>query len=128
MDDDPNEEFDRIVKGLDFDLPFPQDVPEPEPAPEPEPVPEPESLDDVDYRHPVPPPPKPFHRGRTLSWTAIIGGPMLMMVATVLGFVLPRTIVYGIALIFVAAAIYLVSQLPEHGPGHPDSPDDGAEL
>ncbi len=34
----------------------------------------------------------------------------------------------GAVLTFVAAAIYLVSQLPEHGPSRPDWPDDGAVL
>ena len=41
---------------------------------------------------------------------------------------LPKSVLLGIGLTFVAGSIYLISQLPEYGPGRPDWPDDGAAL
>lgn len=62
------------------------------------------------------------------AWAAVLGGPTLMVLATLVGILLPRPAVLAAALIFVAAVIYLISQLPEHGPSRPDWPDDGAVL
>ena len=45
-----------------------------------------------------------------------------------IGEILPRPMLAGAVLIFVAGAIYLISQLPEHGPSRSDWPDDGAVL
>lgn len=128
---EPKDEFDRIVEGLELDLSFTEEIvpePEPEPAPpRPDPVDE-YDADEVAYRIPPPRTPHPPSRARMAAWIVIVCGPMLMVAATVAGLVLPRPVVVAASLIFVAAVIYLISRLPEHGPSHPDWPDDGAVL
>lgn len=126
------DDFDRIVEGLELNLEFPDEVPEPEPVDPPlvwsddtEPV-EPEQ--EPFYRKVEPARLRPRRRGVTLAWIALAGAPLLLVVATMIGEILPRPMLAGAVLIFVAAAIYLVSQLPEHGPGRRDWPDDGAVL
>jgi hypothetical protein len=123
------EEFDRIVEGLDLDLSFAE-----EPVTEtPVPV-DPGTSDDVDpqdepfYRQVESAPLIPRRRGIVLGWAGVVGAPMLLVLATVAHVFLPRSIVAGAALIFVASAIYLFLQLPEHGPSRRDWPDDGAVL
>jgi hypothetical protein len=146
---DKPDDFDEIVQRLDLDLPFPDDaVSEERPKREPEhpsvrrhrrsePPPEaeadePESFDDMPdepfYRKVPPAPIRPRHRGRTLAWIAVLCSPMSIIVFTVAQVWLPKSVMLGIGLTFVAGSIYLISQLPEHGPGRPDWPDDGAEL
>ncbi|GAA3535540.1 hypothetical protein GCM10022234_35390 [Aeromicrobium panaciterrae] len=124
------DDFDRIVEGLDLNLEFPDEVPEPEPV-----TPAPTWSDDAEpvdeepfYRKVEPTPLRPRRRGVALAWVALAGAPLLLVIATVMGEILPRPMLVGAVLIFVAAAIYLVSQLPEHGPGRSDWPDDGAVL
>ncbi len=126
-----NDDFDKIVEGLELDLEFPEHIPAPEPA-----DPTPTSSDDTApveqqvpfYRQVEPVPLRPRRRGVAVAWTALAGAPLLLVVATMIGEILPRPMLAGAVLIFVAAAIYLVSQLPEHGPSRPDWPDDGAVL
>ncbi|TXL62817.1 hypothetical protein [Aeromicrobium terrae] len=127
---EPDDEFDEIVQGLDLDLSFPDDPPRPPPAaaPSPEPVDFDDLPDEPFYRRVTPPPPRPPHRGRTAAWIAVLGSPVAIMLATFLHVWLARPVLLGIGLIFVAGAIYLISQLPEHGPSRPDWPDDGAAL
>jgi hypothetical protein len=124
------EEFDRIVEGLDLDLSFadepvaepPVAVPQPA-APRVEPAEDEQFYRLVDNRPIV-----PRRRGILLAWAGVIGAPMLLVLATVAHVFLDRPIVAGAALIFVASAIYLFLQLPEHGPSRRDWPDDGAVL
>ena len=147
---DKPDDFDEIVQRLDLDLPFPDDA-DPdgpparehfehpsvrrhrraEPSPEAE-ADEPESFDDMPdepfYRKVQPAPFRPRHRGRTLAWIAVLCSPMSIIVFTVAQVWLPKSVMLGIGITFVAGAIYLISQLPEHGPARPDWPDDGAEL
>ncbi len=141
MADQPDD-FDEIVQNLDLDLSFPD-----EPAREPqhpsvrrhhrdahaeaEPE-EPVAFDDMPdepfYRRVEPASIWPRHRGRTLAWLAVLGAPLAIIVFTVAHVWLPKSVLLGIGLTFVAGAIYLISQLPENGPGRPDWPDDGAAL
>lgn len=126
------DDFDRIVEGLDLDLTFPD-----EPG---DPLPDPDDLrhrtDDVDptpteepfYRRVDPTPVVPRHRGVLLAWIGVIGAPLALVLATVGQVFLDRPLVAGAVLIFVASAIYLFLQLPEHGPSRRDWPDDGAVL
>jgi hypothetical protein len=135
---EPDDEFDEIVQGLDLDLSFPDDPPPPEtPSRDTGRGAGPWAADDTDfddlpdepfYRRVTPPPPRPLHRGRAAAWVAVLGSPVAIMLATFLHVWLARPVLLGIALIFVAGAIYLISQLPEHGPSRPDWPDDGAAL
>ena len=137
MADQPDD-FDEIVQRLDLDLEFP----EPEhpsvrrhrraeqPA-EDEPD-EPVSFDDMPdepfYRKVPPTPIRPRHRGRTLAWIAVMGSPLAIVLFTLAHVWLPKSVLLGIGFTFVAGSIYLISQLPEHGPARPDWPDDGAAL
>ena len=125
------DDFDKIVEGLDLNLEFPDEVPEPEAVNPPlvwsddtEPVEEQEPF----YRKVEPTPLRPRRRGVAVAWVALAGAPLLLVFATMAGEILPRPMLAGAVLIFVAAAIYLVSQLPEHGPSRRDWPDDGAVL
>lgn len=139
--DSPDDEFRRIVEGLDLDFSA-MDEADARRARERAAAdadaldadPWDDELDDVDddeepaYRHPAPPPPRPADRRRMLGWAGTLGGPTVLVVATVLGLRLPQTVVLGAALIFVAGAVVLVSTLPGYGPSHRDFPDDGAVL
>lgn len=140
------DEFDDIVKRLDLDWSDPGFItaeesstdddwdrePAPEPEPETEHVPElDETSDPVDeqfYRRVPERPARPLHRGRVLAWSGVLGSPVLLLVCTVLDVWVSRQLVLGAGLIVVAGSIYLISQLPEHGPSRRDWPDDGAAL
>jgi hypothetical protein len=142
---DQQDDFDEIVRRLDLDIPFPNESgPETPPAREPEHPSvrrhrhedeEPVELDDLPddqddqfYRRVPPAPIRPHHRGRSLAWAAVLGSPLAIAVATVFQIWLPKSVLLGIGFTFVAGSIYLISQLPEHGPGRPDWPDDGAAI
>lgn len=114
MAEGSGDEFDRIVEGLDFELELAAE--EPVPA---SPVVHPSGATEN-----MPP---QNHR-RAFAWGAVLGAPLLLILATLSDWLVPRPLVAVAALIFVAGSIYLISQLPEHGPGHPDWPDDGAVL
>ncbi|WP_019146361.1 hypothetical protein [Aeromicrobium massiliense] len=140
-DQDPSDdEFRRLVEGLDLDFSAMDEADarrareravEP-PAEEPT-VDEPWELDDEPdddafYRHPEPPPARRADPRRQLGWTGLLGGPAVLVIGTLLGVNLPQAVVLGAVLIFVAAAVVLVSTLPGYGPSHRDFPDDGAVL
>jgi hypothetical protein len=132
------DDFDKIVEGLDLDLSFVDEPQEPadEPAEEPEPAWSPLTDDEVDdadteepfYRKVEPTPLMPRRRGVLLAWAGVLGAPLALVLATISGVYLDRPIVAAASLIFVGAAIYLILQLPEHGPSRKDWPDDGAVL
>jgi hypothetical protein len=129
---DHDDDFDRIVEGLDLDLSFPDEPADPAPQP---PVLrwEPEDPDRVDqdepfYRRVEPTPLVPRRRGLLLAWIGLAGAPLTLVLATVSHVFLDRPVLAGAVLIFVASATYLFLQLPEHGPGRRDWPDDGAVL
>ena len=125
------DDFDRIVEGLDLDLSFidePLDDPEPAPSPAPAPAEAPTGEDEAFYRQVDAAPLIPRRRDIVLAWAGVIGAPLALVLATVAHVFLDRAVVAGAALIFVASAIYLFLQLPEHGPSRRDWPDDGAVL
>ena len=125
-DPDP---FDEIVEHLDLDwnVADAEAVPPVEP-PAPPPVvindPEAEPL----YRHIEAREPVPHRPGVLLAWLGILSGPVVIMLAGLTHFIVPRPLLLGLALVFVASAVYLISQLPERGPAEPWWPDDGAQL
>jgi len=133
------EEFDRIIEGLDLDLGFLDDPSQSEPEPEPEPKPErPASVEyggssarspDVDeefYRRVDLGPRPPWRRNVILTWIGVLGSPLALLLSSVVGILVPRSIVAALTLVFIASAIYLISQLPDRNPG--DDPDDGAVV
>jgi hypothetical protein len=123
-DPDP---FDEIIRNLDLDLPFPESVEQPKPASAPSP-PVSEPGDDQFYRRVEPRQPTHHNPRVLLAWLGVLAGPVAIMVTSSLQVVLPRPVLLGAGLLFVACAIYLFSQLPERGPGEPWWPDDGAQL
>ena len=137
------DDFDEIVQHLNFDLSFPEEQPEhpsvrrhrrparPETGSEvghDEPVAFDDMPDDQFYRRVEPTPIRPRHKGRTFAWIAVLGSPLAIVLFTLAHVWLPKSVLLGIGFTFVAGAIYLISQLPEYGPGQPDWPDDGAAL
>ncbi len=136
--DSSDDEFRRLVEGLDLDFSAmdeadarrARDRAEAERAAaleDDDPWDEPDD-DEAFYRHPAPPAPHPPDRKRVIGWAGTLGGPALLVLATVLGLDLPQAVVLGAVLIFVAGAVVLVSTLPGYGPSHRDFPDDGAVL
>ena len=143
---DQQDDFDEIVRRLDIDIPFPDEPPAREPEhpsvrryrrPDTTPDDEideaelddmPDDQDDQFYRRVPPPPLRPHHRGRTLAWIAVLGSPLAIVVATIFQIWLAKSVLLALAFTFVAGSIYLISQLPENGPGPPDWPDDGAAI
>ena len=129
------DDFDKIVEGLELDLSFIDESPEPADE-EPEPAWSPRTDDEIDaaddeepfYRKVEPTPLVPRRRSVLLAWIGVLGAPLSLVVATMSGVVLDRPIVAAASLTFVGAAIYLILQLPEHGPSRKDWPDDGAVL
>lgn len=127
------DDFDKIVEGLDLDLSFIDETPEPvdeEPTWSPLTDDEIDAADDEEpfYRKVEPTPLIPRRRNVLLAWIGVLGAPLSLVVATLSGVVLDRPIVAAASLTFVGAAIYLILQLPEHGPSRRDWPDDGAVL
>jgi hypothetical protein len=125
-DPDP---FDEIVRNLDLEIDFPEDS---APAPSPQPV-HPSvasTVDDDDkfYRRVEPRPVTPRSPRVLFAWLGVIGSPICIMVTSLMNMIMPRPILLGCGLVFVAGAIYLIAQLPERGPGEPHWPDDGAQL
>ena len=129
------DEFDRIVEGLDLDLGFLEEEPEPE---DPDLDGEEERAagvayiassarspdEDEEFYRRVDFTPRPWRRNVTLAWIGILGSPTILVLCTIVGILAPRSIVAALCLVFIASAIYLISQLPD---GHPDDgPDDGA--
>ena len=129
------DDFDDIVQRLDLELSFPDDPPSapavrhPSQQDEPhDPADDPDPVDEQFYRRVPQGPARPWHRGRVLAWAGVAGSPTALVLATLAGVWVGRAVLLCAGLTFVAGAIYLVSQLPEHGPAQRDWPDDGAEL
>ena len=76
----------------------------------------PDVVEEQFYRRVDPPAPHGWKRGTTAAWVGVVGSPSSLVVLTVLGFTAPRALVVALSLVFVASAIYLIAQLPEHGP------------
>ena len=122
----PDDPFDEIVRRLDLNVNFPEAAPEPTPAPAP--AHDPDEDDEPFYRQVPPRAPRHLKLPHLLAWLGIVGGPVTIMLASLVHFILPRPMLLGVALLFVASAVYLIAQLPERGPGEPWWPDDGAQL
>jgi hypothetical protein len=118
--------FDEIVRNLDLDLSFPEPAATPEPAPA---VAAPTEPDDDQFYRRVEPHPPAHHNPRVLlAWLGILSGPIAIMITSSLHLIMPRPVLLGAGLTFVACAIYLIAQLPERGPSEPWWPDDGAQI
>lgn len=127
-DPDP---FDEIVRNLDLDpdLDFPEPMPTPAPARQPtHPSAASAVQDDQFYRRVEPRPVLPRNPRILAAWLGVIVTPLGIMASSVLNLIMPRPVLLGCGLVFVASAIYLIAQLPERGPGEPYWPDDGAQL
>ena len=127
-DPDP---FDEIVRHLDLDIPFPDHVEIPRPAASeqpPTPAQPPAPSDDQFYRRIPRRDPTPKNPRILFAWLGVIGGPAAIMMFGVLHLIMPRPVLLGVGLVFVASSIYLIAQLPERGPAEPNWPDDGAQL
>lgn len=129
------DEFDKIVEGLDLGLSFPAEPADPAPdqadrpaADAPDDEPDRTRPEEEFYRRVEPAPLIPRKRNLAWAWAGVVGTPLLLVLATLAGQFLDRTVLAAAALIFVASATYLFLQLPEHGPGRRDWPDDGAVL
>jgi hypothetical protein len=120
--------FEEIVRHLDLDLSFPEPERAPEPPPQRAPKQRTPAPDEEFYRKVSTPPPRHMKHSHLMAWLGIIGGPVTIMLASMAHVILPRPVLLAIALLFVAGAIFLISQLPERGPAEPDWPDDGAQL
>jgi len=125
-DPDP---FDEIVRNLDLDLDFTEPAPTPAPHPQPA-LPSAASTEEDDqfYRRVEPRPVVPHNPRILLAWLGVLAGPICIMVISAVHLIMPRPVLLGCGLVFVASAIYLIAQLPERGPGEPYWPDDGAQL
>lgn len=125
---DERDEFDKIVAGLELSLP--DDLP-PQPAERAE-VFDPRMSDPVDeaeveHFEPAPVPPGPvLSPSERLACAALVGGPALLLVATVIGWQLPRWLSGAIVLGFVAAMVLLIAHRGNHH--RDDDPDHGAVL
>lgn len=125
---DHDDDFDRIVEGLQLDLSFPDEPADPVPQPSDPRRAEPVEEQEPFYRRVEPTPLVPRRRGVLLAWIGLAGAPLTLVLATLSHVFLDRPLLAGAVLIFVASATYLFLQLPEHGPGRRDWPDDGAVL
>ncbi|MGH3354451.1 MAG: hypothetical protein ACRDOJ_01050 [Nocardioidaceae bacterium] len=91
-------------------------------APEPHPL----VRDDEDHFVPEPPPPPPdIDLISRLAWAGVFGGPILLLVATLLTWVPPRAVVLVCVLGFVGGIVTLVLRMKD---GPPDDPDNGAVV
>ena len=115
MADQPDD-FDEIVQNLDLDLSFPDDPPR-APAPEraasparrrtPKPRPRSRSRSTTcrtsrSTGRSSPPRSGRSHRGRTLAWVAVLGSPLAIVLFTLAHVWLPKSVLLGIGLTFVA--------------------------
>lgn len=117
--------------------------PEPEPEPEPDHPPgppraQPTPTDGLnteatwdDEGHFVPPTPPPVMPPRDLvarlAWGGLVGGPVLLLVAVVLGIALPTEAMMICSLGFVGGLVTLIVRLKDRGDDG-FGPDDGARL
>ena len=134
------DEFDRIVEHLDLDLSFPDEYTPAEDDPSDEELDRrraeiqatwsrsPDPVEDEHFYRRVEMPARQLRLGLLLAWSAIVAGPLVMTLATLSAYILPRSVLVALTLLFLAGAVYLFNQLPERGAADPDSPDDGAVL
>jgi len=76
----------------------------------------------------VPPEPPPLPRGdlvSRLAWAGVLGGPLLLLLATLAWPSMPQWMLLGSLAAFVGGFVTLVSRMPARPP---DDPDDGAVV
>ncbi|MDP9417472.1 MAG: hypothetical protein M3P48_06495, partial [Actinomycetota bacterium] len=80
--------------------------------------------------HFVPPPPPPLPRVdlvTRLAWLAVLGGPLVLLLATALGYDLGRSGAAVAVAAFVAGFVTLVARMKDRSPDDHDG-DDGAVV
>ncbi|PSK90571.1 hypothetical protein CLV63_122105 [Murinocardiopsis flavida] len=83
-----------------------------------------------DEEHYVPPPPPPLPRGdlvSRLSWGGLFGGPIVLLVSTLLGQRLPDIVAFLAVAAFIGGFIVLVVRMGDRPP-RDSGPDDGAVI
>ncbi len=96
----------------------------------PTPATPPESPPGADDDHYVPPPPPPLPRLDPLSkgaWVALFGGPGYLLIAVMLGWVVPGWAAFAAVAAFVGGFATLVVRMGER-PQRDSGPDDGAVV
>ncbi len=81
-----------------------------------------------DEGHYVPPHPPPLPRPTGLvgaAWVGLLGGPLLLLVATVLGWRLPTLLTAAAVVGFVGGLVFLIARMDNRGPG---GWDNGAQV
>lgn len=81
--------------------------------------------------HYVPPTPPPLPRPVGVvgaAWVALLGGPIVLLVATVLGWDLPAVVTAACVLGFVGGLVFLIAQLDDGSRDGPDGWDNGAQV
>ncbi|MFS0884772.1 hypothetical protein [Aeromicrobium sp. 179-A 4D2 NHS] len=63
-----------------------------------------------------------------LAWFVVIGGPAVLLLASMASLRPPAPVVGLVIAAAVAGVVYLIARLPDRGPSNPDWPDDGAAL
>jgi hypothetical protein len=84
--------------------------------------------DDEDDEGYVPPDPPPIPRGDLvvrIAWTAVLGGPLFLLVAALTWQDLPAFLLFIALLAFIGGFVTLVARMPAE---RPDDPDDGAVV
>ncbi len=86
----------------------------------------PAAPDDEDHYVPPHPPPLPRPTGLVgAAWVGLLGGPLLLLVATVLGWRLPTLLTGAAVLGFVGGLVFLIARMDNRGPG---GWDNGAQV
>ncbi|MGH1562651.1 hypothetical protein [Mumia sp. DW29H23] len=146
-----DEEFERIVAGLELSLPELDTPAEADEKPEPREGSDSHDLlepqhgvfqprwsdavageddddpwDEGDFVPPVPEPLPPGDRWTRLAWAALIGGPVLLFALAVIGAPVPGVIPGAAVVAFVVALVVLLVRRGDHDRG--DDPDHGAVI
>ena len=93
--------------------------------------PQPDDSQPNDDGHYVPPAPPPLPRPVGVvgaAWVALLGGPIVLLVATVLGWDLPTVVTAACVLGFVGGLVFLIAQLDDGSRDGPDGWDNGAQV
>lgn len=85
--------------------------------------------DDEGHYVPPPPPPLPRPAGAVgAAWIGLICGPMVLLVATALGWQLPALATSACVLGFVGGVVFLILQMDDGDRDGRDGWDDGAQV
>lgn len=144
--DEPEDEFDRIVAGLDLTLPegFGVDTePEERPADADDLQPErdvfqprisdpvgPQESDEPEEAERFEPPElgpmPPLDPASKIAWIALLASPVVLVVATVIGWVMPRLLSGALVITFIGSIVFLIAKRGNDNRG--DDPDHGAVI